>query len=301
MVSSLASARSTPSGVDEHVVELLLGDAVAEQRPLEVLLGPLLEAALAGEVLEVEDVAEVVGHLAVPLGDVGAVAEGGREDDLRDVALVDQAVAEVGGRGRAVVAGRERGVGVDLRRQALVAEALAVRALDVDEVPGDVAGLELGAELGHRLVRALVPGEVGAGQRRVGLGVGLLLRGLVGAAPGHDGHRVGAVLAGRQVLRAGRDRQRARRRRRRVAVVGSFGSPCAIKSVVLRSRRGPGGAGAAVVRRRRARGSPRSASRPWSAAPTCSVGLARLFGTLTMKSPLPCDLRAGSGCGRRGR
>ena len=114
-----------------------------------------------------------VGHLAVPLGDVGAVAEGGREDDLRDVALVDQAVAEVLGRGRAVVAGRERVVGVDLARQALVAEPLAVRALDVDEVPGDVAGLDLGAELGDRLVRALVPDDLDAGQRHVGLGVGL--------------------------------------------------------------------------------------------------------------------------------
>ena len=48
-----------------------------------------------------------VGHRAVPLGDVGAVAEGRREDDLRDVAVVDQAVAEVGGRRRAVGAGRE--------------------------------------------------------------------------------------------------------------------------------------------------------------------------------------------------
>ncbi len=150
-----------------------------------------------------------LGHRAVPLGDVGAVAEGRREDDLRDEALVDQAVAEVGRRRRAVGAGGEHRVEVDLHRQALVAEALAVRALDVDEVPGDVAGLVLGAELGHGLVRALVPGEGGLGLGGVGLGVGLLLRGLVGAAPGDDGHRVGAVVAGLEVgvLRAGHEGQ----------------------------------------------------------------------------------------------
>ena len=192
-----------------------MDDAVAEQRPFDVLLGLLLERALAGEVLGVEDGADAVGDPAVPLGDVGAVAEGGREHDLRHEAVVDQ-----GARGRevvldrgAVVAGGERLVEVDLHRQPLVAEPLAVRALDVDEIPGDVAGLELGAHLGHRLVRALVPGHRDARRGRVGLGIGLLLAHLVGAAPADDGHGVGAVLARRQfgrVLRDGRQRQRRR-------------------------------------------------------------------------------------------
>ena len=262
MVSSLASARSTPSGSREHVVEILLGDAVADQRPLKVLLGPLLEAALAGEVLEVEDVADVVGHLATPLCDVGAIAEGSREDDLRDVALVDQAVAEIVGRGGAIVPRREHRIGVDHRRQPFVAEPLRVRSLDVHQVPGDVAGLELGAQLRGRLVRALVPGELGAGQRRIGLGVGFLLRDSGRRRPRtrrSSCRRSSRTAAGpeRRPRPAG-----SRRRRRRVAVVGSFDSPCGSSRLSFgfaAARRGR----AAVVRRRRAPGSPRSSSRPW--------------------------------------
>ena len=275
----------------EHVVELVLGDAVAEQRPLEVLLGPLLEAALAGEVLDVEDGADAVGLLAVPRGHVGAVGEGRREDDLRDVALVDQAVAEVLGRGRAVVAGLERGVGVDLRRQALVAEPLAVRAFDVDEVPGDVAGLVLGAQLGDRVARALVPDHVDAGLRHVGLDIGLQLRGLVGAAPGDDRHAVGAVLARRQFLRRCGCREGEAEARRRAGQQGvkshshrfSQCLPCLFSGC---RRHGP--------RLRADLFQPSSARQSSAAQPTGTVSptlrLSRRasFGTLTMKSGLPC-------------
>ena len=152
------------------------------------------------------------GHLAVPVGDVGAVAEGRRIEVGRDVAVRDEVVAEILARRGAVGRRGEPLVVGDLHRQPVVAEPDAVGGEHVDEVPGDVAGLALGAELRHRLGGAFVPDEVDAGRVDVGLGIGVHLHRLVGAAPGRDRHAVGAVLAGRQlgVLR-GRGGHRQRR------------------------------------------------------------------------------------------
>ncbi len=81
---------------------------------------------------------------------------------------------------------------IDFHRQAFVAQADRRCGGHVDEIPGDVAGFVHGAQLGHGLGRAFVPGHGDLGMLfEVGLDIGFALAGLVGTAPRDDGHLVG--------------------------------------------------------------------------------------------------------------
>jgi hypothetical protein len=99
----LSSARFQALLRPEDVVDLVLRHPVAVERPFEVVDRPLLRAALAGEVLKVEEGADVFGHAALPFGDIGAIADRRRIENAGDVALRLERVAEV-------LAGRERAV-----------------------------------------------------------------------------------------------------------------------------------------------------------------------------------------------
>ncbi len=177
----------------QHVIDLALGNAVAIERPFHVVDGTLFQRALAGIGFQVEHGADFgrrrVAH------QVGAVAEGGRVNDLRDEAIRDHQIAEiVFGRG-AVGRNGQVLIGVDLERKAFVAQTDGIRSHNVDQIPGDVAGFVHGAELGHGFGRAFVPDHFEAFIcGHIGFGIGTLLRFLIGAAPADERHAVGHVI-----------------------------------------------------------------------------------------------------------
>jgi hypothetical protein len=79
-----------------------------------------------------------------------------RIDDRRDVALTERALEEVLGGRRAVRRGLEQLVVVEPHEDALVAGQLGVGRQHVDQVPGDIVRLMLGAQTGKRVGRAVV-------------------------------------------------------------------------------------------------------------------------------------------------
>ena len=79
----------------KHVIDVFLGDTVAKQSPFHVVDRTLFERTLAGILLKVEDIADT-GRRCVA-DHIGAIAEGGRIDDLRDEAVADDQVAEIVG------------------------------------------------------------------------------------------------------------------------------------------------------------------------------------------------------------
>ena len=169
----------------QHVIHLLARHAVRHQRELQVHERTFLQAALARELLQVEQVGQrrgarlqlvrVVGHdRRVNDGADGAVGRRALHEfllvaDLRPVELQEQAV----------LAALQRGLGID-----------------VDHVPGHVAALDHGADLGDLAV-VFLGGDLAAVLLLERPEVRLVLAALVCAAPGHD------VEAGRPRRAAG--------------------------------------------------------------------------------------------------
>ncbi|MNZ74595.1 hypothetical protein D3C78_930460 [compost metagenome] len=160
----------------EHLVELFVLHAVGEQGEFQGGLGQLAQAALAGEFLDVPEIAPAGGSAGEL---VAVVGEHRGVDEEANAAGLDGAGNEV----LILQADLRR---VDLFEHALVAAAGEFGALHFDHVPGDAAGAHHGLDLGHFTVvfaghqavaAALLPGVV----ERLDLGV------LVGAAEGNDG------------------------------------------------------------------------------------------------------------------
>jgi hypothetical protein len=101
--------------------------------------------------------------------------------------------------GRGAVGRRRQLVELERLQEPLVAAPDHVRQLEVDQVPGDVAGFDLGFDLGKTAVVVLGQ-DLNAGLLLERLVIGLDLAHGIGAAPGDHGQ----VLGGRGAAEAER-------------------------------------------------------------------------------------------------
>lgn len=159
----------------EDVINLVGGHAITEQSPFHIVDRTFLERTLAGEVFGVEKRANIGRHLAAPFGDIGAIAEGCRIDDLRDETFGHQHFTKILGGRRPIGRRRQIPVGVDDLGQTFVAQADGVGGDHVNQVPGNVLGFVHGAQFGDRLRRGFIIHHFDPGQRHVRFVIGVVL------------------------------------------------------------------------------------------------------------------------------
>src|SRR5690606_15413362 len=161
----------------QHLVDVGRRHAVGHQCDLQIALRALTQGPLARELLRVEEVGPAAGRL---LQLVLVVGEDEVPHDGADAAFM------LGGRQIAVLAADS--VPIDRQKHALVAAELQLLAFDLNDVPAGIrAALDLRAQHADAAIPALVD-QLGAGGLE-GLEVDLLLRVLIGAAPGNDRQR----------------------------------------------------------------------------------------------------------------
>ena len=171
----------------EHLVDLVDGHAVGDQGELELGFRVLAHTALARELLHVEEIGERGWLGTREFALVVGVDRG--PHDLADGTLGQGARDEVI-LGRGAIGRRRQDGMVDLLEQPLVAATHGVGELDVHQVPGDIAGLDLGLHLGEATVVVLRE-DLDAGLLLPRLVVGLDLAVGIGTAPGHHGQGLG--------------------------------------------------------------------------------------------------------------
>ena len=171
----------------QYFVDFLRRNAIGHQRPLHVHLRAFAHGALARDLGGVEEVANA-GGLGAADG-VLVVGEHHRPDDIAHRALAGQGFGDevLSGRG-AVDAGRQHAV-VESFQQAFGAGALEVDHLEVDHVPLNVAGFDLGLDLGDA-ARVILEQYLDPGLCLVRVDDVFFLRCAIGTAPGHHGKAV---------------------------------------------------------------------------------------------------------------
>ena len=128
---------------------------------MQVIDRALFQRALAGIRFGVKDIADAGRRLGPDL--VGAIAEGRGINIGRHQAVGHDHLAEVLGGRSAIGRGGEHGVMVNLHGQTFVTETNGIRRHHIHHIPGDIAGLGHGAQLGHSLAGGIVIDEVDAG------------------------------------------------------------------------------------------------------------------------------------------
>ena len=135
-------------------VELIGRDTVRDQRHLDqAVSGPVQRTALAGELLEVEEIDEARGLLIAEL--IRAVADDRRIDEARHT--MPGSLEEIG-----LQLVHRYDFGIDLLAQGPVADSEVVAV--IHNVPGDVAGLYHGLDL--RVLVGLILDDFDVGMSR---------------------------------------------------------------------------------------------------------------------------------------
>jgi hypothetical protein len=191
------------AGCGQHLVDLSRRHAVRQQRDFKRHLGGGAQAALARPARGVPEPLPVGRTVFQPGAIVG---QHHRPDEGADTAGADRL-------GQKILLSADTGP-VDLLEQAFVAAGQHRVLLDLHDVPGDAAGRDHGADLGH-LAGIGILGQADAGLFGEGLEEGLPL-GLLQGAAGTDHGEVGGPSG------ASRDHQRRQRRSNTCKHVGSL-------------------------------------------------------------------------------
>ena len=121
---------------------------------------------------------------------VRTITKGRRINDLRDETRTDDQIPEILRRRGAIRGGGQLRVMVDFFDDTLIAEGNGIRCRRVEQVPADVSGFDLSAQLGCAFRGRIVIDDLDI---RVGLHVGimisLLLTGSISTSPGDDDQR----------------------------------------------------------------------------------------------------------------
>ncbi|MNP11902.1 hypothetical protein D3C76_1041120 [compost metagenome] len=163
----------------QHLVEVFALDPVGQQRGLQCVLGALAQAALAGEARNVPEVRPGTGRAGQL---VGVVGQHHGPDIAGYAAFADGAGHVAGG-----LAEHGR---VDALEQTLLAAAQQLGAFHFHHVPGHLADIDHGLDLGQLAV-VLAGHHLAGATLFEGFEVGRILRGLGGAAKGNHSEAFG--------------------------------------------------------------------------------------------------------------
>src|SRR5690606_11498794 len=166
-------------GSRQNFVDVFFLDAVGQQGPFEIDLGALAQSPLAGEFFKVEQIFDG-GGLFVAYGFV-VVGIHRAPDDFAHAAFVFKGRRDEVLFGRRAVGAGQKNVARNDFEQTFGAGALEVYGFNVDDVPLDLARLDLSLDFGHP-AGVVLEQDLGAFLGHVGVDLVYFLRRAVSAA-----------------------------------------------------------------------------------------------------------------------